>query len=617
MRDLFFRIKAADATGAAFAKVKANLRGVEGAVASANERVKRFGAGLATAGAAWTGVGASLGLAFSGSLQAWDDAEKAQTAVAQAIRSTGGAAGFTAEQLGEMAAGFQRATRFDGDQVLGDMTAQLLTFTNVTGDAFARAQQSILDISTVMKTDLKGTAIQVGKALNDPIKGLAGLGRAGIQFSEDQKATIKALVETGEIAQAQGLILDELARQYGGQAEAAAAAGLGFVDQFRNAWGDLQESVGGVLAEVARPLVAIMQTVVGAFTGLPESMQKFIVLFGLAAVAIGPVVAGLGVLVAVMGAASLPALAIGAAIAALGAALVTFWPQIEATIGWFKNAWTEMSLFEKAFAPISLALRAMADTFIAVFPETAAAVAKAVEEIKQWLTEGLRAAFDWVVGKVEWVGDAFARLYDRVVGHSYVPDMVAEVGLEFGKLQGNMVDPTTAATETVGGRFQDLASGVGAAIGGMIREGDLSFRGFADRMLDTANQMADGIVNDAFRRIAEAAQGLGTGGAGGGGGIAGFFGKVLGGLFGGGGGLPGFANGGDFEVGGKGGIDRNVAVMRVSKGERVSVARRGDPRGSAPVIVNISTPNPAAFEASRGQVAATISRAVSRGSRNL
>ena len=33
MRDLFFRIKAIDATGAAFAKVRANMKGVEGAAA--------------------------------------------------------------------------------------------------------------------------------------------------------------------------------------------------------------------------------------------------------------------------------------------------------------------------------------------------------------------------------------------------------------------------------------------------------------------------------------------------------------------------------------------------------------------------------------------------------
>jgi hypothetical protein len=241
MRDLFFRIKAIDQTAAAFAKVKANMKGVERAAASLSERINRVGKGLRNVGAVMTGASAGLAFAFRDSLMIWDEAAQAQAKVEQAIRSTGGAAGFTAEQLAGFAREFQNVTRFDGDDILGDVTAQLLTFTNVSGEAFRRAQEAVLNISTVMKTDLKSTAIQVGKALNDPIKGLAGLGRAGIQFSEDQKATIKTLVETGEVAKAQAMILDELAVQFGGQAEASAKAGLGFLDQFRNAWGDVQE----------------------------------------------------------------------------------------------------------------------------------------------------------------------------------------------------------------------------------------------------------------------------------------------------------------------------------------------------------------------------------------
>jgi hypothetical protein len=241
MRDLFFRIKAIDQTAAAFAKVKANMKGVERAAASLSERINRVGKGLRNVGAVMTGASAGLAFAFRDSLMIWDEAAQAQAKVEQAIRSTGGAAGFTAEQLAGFAREFQNVTRFDGDDILGDVTAQLLTFTNVSGEAFRRAQEAVLNISTFMKTDLKSTAIQVGKALNDPIKGLAGLGRAGIQFSEDQKATIKTLVETGEVAKAQAMILDELAVQFGGQAEASAKAGLGFLDQFRNAWGDVQE----------------------------------------------------------------------------------------------------------------------------------------------------------------------------------------------------------------------------------------------------------------------------------------------------------------------------------------------------------------------------------------
>ena len=294
-------------------------------------------------------------------------------------------------------------------------------------------------------------------------RGSPALGRAGIQFSEDQKATIKALVETGDIAKAQGLILDELATQFGGQAEAAAKAGLGFLDQFRNAWGDMQEIVGGNLAEIARPLVGVLQSLAEGFAGAARADAE-IQRDGSAsrrspsARSIG------GGRLAGRSASARSALRSrrrSPGSPRSGPALVAFWPQIEATIGWFKNAWGEMSIFEKAFAPVSLALRAMADIFIAVFPETAAAVAKAVAEIKEWLTGALGRAFDWVTGKVGAVGDAFANLYDRVVGHSYVPDMVSEVGAEFGKLQGNMVDPAIAATDQVGAEFQDLATGVG------------------------------------------------------------------------------------------------------------------------------------------------------------
>lgn len=615
MKDLFFRIKAVDKTAAAFAKVKAGLKSVEGAAASLNERINRVGKGMRNVGAVMTGFGAGLALAFRDSLTIWDEAAQAQTKVEQAVRSTGSAAGFTAEQLAGFAAEFQRVTRFDGDDILGDVTAQLLTFTNVSGEVFKRAQEAVLNISTVMKTDLKSTAISVGKALNDPIKGLGALGRAGIQFSKDQQAAIKALVETGNLAAAQQIMLDEIAIQFGGQAEAAAQAGLGFLDQFRNAWGDVQEIVGGNLAELARPLVGALQAVVDCFKAFPEPLQKFTVMMGLAAVVIGPIVAAAGLLAIAVGAIGAPVAAVIVGVAALAAALVALWPTIEAGIDWFKRTVESMSFLEMAFMPLSLAARALGDVFAAVFPETAAVVKRTVEEIREWLVEGLRSAFDWVMGKVEAVGDAFFNLYDRVVGHSYVPDMIDGVSAEFQRLQPEMVDPVKVATVEVGSKFQDLGSGVGGAIGEMVREGDFTFRGFAERMVENAGRMADSIVNDAFGRVAEAAKSLG-----GGTGIGGFFGKVLGGLFGSGGGnVPGFASGGDFEVGGRGGIDRNVAVMRVSRGERVSIdpAGGGGRAAAAPVTVNISTPNPAAFDRSRGQVAATVARAVARGQRNL
>lgn len=620
MRDLFFRIKAVDQTAAAFARVRSGLKGLDGAFAGLNDRAARASSRLRSIGESLSAHTSQIRDAFSGSMAAYDASARSAAKVEAAIRSTGGAAGYTADQLAEMAAGFQRTTRFDGDDILGDVTAQLLTFTRIAGEPFARAQAAVLDMSTLLGTDLKSSAILVGKALNDPVRGLTAMGRAGIQFSDAQKETIRHLAATGQIAKAQGLILDELAVQFGGQAVASARTGLGALDQLGNAWGDIQETVGESLAAFAVPLAGVLQTLADGFSGLPVPVQKFSVALGLLAVGAGPVIVGLGLLVGGIAAIGAPAaIAIGAVVA-LTAGLVAFWPRITAGIGWLAETVRGFSALELAFAPVALAAHALGDIFAAVFPETAALVDKTVEEITGWLTGKLGAAFDWVVGKVGAVGDAFYNLYDRVVGHSYVPDMVDGISAEMARLQGEMVDPVTDATAKTGAKFQDLASGVGSAIGDLVREGDFTFKGFTSRMVDLAGQMADSIVSDSFARVATAAQALGSPGSSGsaGGGLMSAVGSFVSGLFGGGSAaIPGFAGGGSFEVGGRGGVDRNLAVMRVSRGERVSIDRRGDTRSGGPVVVNISTPNPAAFDRSRGQVAATISRAVARGSRNL
>ena len=197
-------------------------------------------------------VGASIAGAFAinsvirfgkESILALDRQLKAQTKVAQAIKSTGGTAGYAATQLEEMARGLQKVTLFGDEDILSNATAQLLTFTNITGKEFERTQRAVLDVATVLDQDLKTTAIQLGKALNDPVANLGALGRSGIQFSKSQKDLIKSMWEVGNQAEAQRLILEELEKQYGGQAEAAANVDVAFT-QLQNRFGDFKETIG-------------------------------------------------------------------------------------------------------------------------------------------------------------------------------------------------------------------------------------------------------------------------------------------------------------------------------------------------------------------------------------
>jgi hypothetical protein len=189
-------------------------------------------------------VGATIGVVLVAALRktvtASIEAQAVQAQLAAAIRSTGGVAGQSVTALNEHAAALQKVTSF-GDEAINKAQSLLLTFTKIQGDTFPKATEAVLNVATAMGTDLQSAAIQVGKALNDPILGVTALARSGIQFTQSQKDTIKALVETGQQAEAQRLILKELEVQFGGSAKAARDTLGGALAGLRNAFGDLFE----------------------------------------------------------------------------------------------------------------------------------------------------------------------------------------------------------------------------------------------------------------------------------------------------------------------------------------------------------------------------------------
>ena len=123
---------------------------------------------------------------------------------------------------------------------------------------------------------LKSANMLLGKALNDPIAGLAKLTRAGVTFTEGQKDQIKAWVEHGQIAKAQGLIIAEVNREFGGSAEAAATP----AQKLAVAWGNMQEVLGNLLI----PAIDRAATVLGGtLEVVDENRTAFGILFGVLA----------------------------------------------------------------------------------------------------------------------------------------------------------------------------------------------------------------------------------------------------------------------------------------------------------------------------------------------
>lgn len=133
---------------------------------------------------------------------------------------------------------------------------------------FDQATKSALDMSVALGVDLQGATIQIGKALNDPIKGITALSRVGVSFTQKQKDTIKALVESGKTMEAQKLILAELNKEFGGAAKAAGDTFTGKVERAKDAVGDLARDMGTLLLPALGGIADWVTT-----TGVPKLRQ--------------------------------------------------------------------------------------------------------------------------------------------------------------------------------------------------------------------------------------------------------------------------------------------------------------------------------------------------------
>jgi len=223
----------------------------------------KMGRGLA-AGAGLAIVGSQMTQLFSESTALAIEQRKQVSQLNAVIKSTGGAAGVSAAEVQAMASSLQKVTNFGDEATLSGQNL-LLTFTNIGKDVFPSATKTMLDMSTAMGQDLKSSAVQIGKALNDPIQGITALSRVGVQFTEQQKEQIRVLTESGDVAAAQTLILAELNKEFGGSAEAARKADGGLT-AYKNSVGDLKEALGELVLLPLAPLADGLRGVVEALT---------------------------------------------------------------------------------------------------------------------------------------------------------------------------------------------------------------------------------------------------------------------------------------------------------------------------------------------------------------
>ncbi len=152
-----------------------------------------------------------------------------------------------------------RATGVDQNQIKLAQ-AKLLTFgqlaksADTAGGAFDRATKAAIDMGAAGFGDAATNAVQLGKALQDPIKGITALAKSGVTFTDQEKEKIQTLVESNKLLEAQDMVLKAIETQVGGTAEATANDS----DKMKVAFSQLSESIGIILLPLFAKLTAVM-----------------------------------------------------------------------------------------------------------------------------------------------------------------------------------------------------------------------------------------------------------------------------------------------------------------------------------------------------------------------
>lgn len=262
------------------------------------ERFKASAAGVFAADMAQKGL-SMLKASISEVIADAQAYERGLAKVNAVIESTGGIAGVTTEHIREQSAALEALAAVD-ENLITQAQGVLLTMTNVRNvmgegnQIFDRATAAALDLSTVMEGDLQGATVLLGKALQDPIKGMSRLSRVGIDLTGAQENLIKKLMESGDVLGAQKVILGAVEERYGGAAKAAGDTFAGAVarakDKVSDFARDLVLNAQPILLKIGKILGDLIVKYIKPFTDFLVKNKEAILAM---AAAVGAMVAAL------------------------------------------------------------------------------------------------------------------------------------------------------------------------------------------------------------------------------------------------------------------------------------------------------------------------------------
>jgi uncharacterized protein YdbL (DUF1318 family) len=243
------------------------LKQANAAFANLQGSVRSLGSNFAAVGIALAGAGALI----AKNVEALARIETINAQTAQTIKSMGNAANISATEVEALAGQLEKLTATEAESIQEGANL-LLTFRNISNqagagnDIFNQTTAIMVDMGRALGEDAAGSAIRLGKALNDPITGLTALRKVGVGFTEEQEAQIKALQNSGDMMGAQKVILAELQAQFGG-------SGAAFAQTFSGQLALMGHELGTIGEEAT---IAVMP----ALTMMIEQLRELIPVIG-------------------------------------------------------------------------------------------------------------------------------------------------------------------------------------------------------------------------------------------------------------------------------------------------------------------------------------------------
>ena len=430
---------------------------------------RNIGLGLAAVGVGAVAVGKDL--IEAGEAAATSNARIDQ--IADSMGLFGDEAKTATKRIKDLANEIARKTGIDQNQIK-QAQATLLTFSEIAetagdvGSSFDRATQASIDLAAAGFGTAETNAVQLGKALNDPITGLTALTRSGVTFTEEQKNLIASLVESGNTLEAQNMILAAIEQQVGGTAEATANSSdkmsvafsqlqekLGqkllpvfekvtnwvidslvpalenaynkVVPAFQDAWQSLSDTLGPIIQQIREVLQPIFDRIVQFMKDNTEVVKVFFAVLAGAAV-----IAMIAALAAAFATLLNPFALVAVAIAGLAAG--------------FKYAWENSETFR---------------TIVTTVLDVLSTAFNAWWETLKWIFENVIGGWDNIKAALELVKDAFVLQFDIISG----------VVMTVYDAVKALVDAVKSAIDFVGD-LGDVGGGiVGGAVGGIKKAG--------------------------------------------------------------------------------------------------------------------------------------------------